>query len=231
MTMDEELDFYAPNVVKDDLGRKFYIGLNNLYVGWMELEFIVDGEKIPQSFDEAFDHVWELMEVYIAVRDYGKDHMASVWEGDKASWRWNDDDYVKLQLIHLKDDCFQLQIKVEFCEGKPEIFEKSINLTKAELLNALDEFFHQILNNKGFPLQYPAGCRDYEEETEDKADAVLEEILQLLPDEIKKRDDISMGLEVICTNALVKPTAETQEYIDDYRAMLEKHELPEWFVW
>ena len=52
MTMDEELDFYAPNVVKDDLGRKFYIGLNNLYVGWMELEFIVDGEKIPQSFDD-----------------------------------------------------------------------------------------------------------------------------------------------------------------------------------
>ncbi len=101
-----------------------------------------------------------------------------------------------------------------------------LNITKKELLTALNSFFRQILNDKGFPLQYPAGCKEDIDGTRTKVDSMLEEILQLLPKALAHDNEIHNGIENICMNYLVKLDAESQSYVNDYREMLEKHVIP-----
>lgn len=230
MTADEELKIRnITKVFRPD--KKLDFQVDALTVGWMYLWITVDGETFFQSFDEAFDRVIDLMEVYIAVRDYGKDNVSLYWKGDKISWYWNDGNVVYLDVFRLSDDCFRLHIKVRFYEGEPEIFEKSVDFRKDELLSILDDFFRQVLDNKGFPLQYPVGCDGHDEELGEKADALVDEIWELFPEDMRNDDKLYFELEAICSNAIETLTPEVQEYADKYRKMLETHELPDCIRW
>lgn len=120
---------------------------------------------------------------------------------------------------------------VKFYDGKPEIFEKTVDLTKDELLGGLDDFFKQILKDPGFPFQYPAGCMDYAEKSDEKAFALLDELMDFLPKACWEEDKDYTRLSTICSNAVRVPTEETKEFIDAYRKMLENHELPSRFRW
>lgn len=219
------------NVMKDEKERKFHIELENLCLGWLDAVFVVGGETFYLSSDETFDWVVDLMEVYISVRDYGKEKVDFVWDGEHASWYWNEDAEVHLDVYHLEKDFFRLHMHVKFYDGKPEIFEKTVDLTKDELLGGLDDFFKQILKDPGFPFQYPAGCMDYAEKSDEKAFALLDELMDFLPKACWEEDKDYTRLSTICSNAVRVPTEETKEFIDAYRKMLENHELPSRFLW
>lgn len=230
MTMEEQ-EILSRNVMADAEERKFHIQLRDLYAGWLGADFILDGEKVLLCADEAFDWVIDLVEVYISVRDYGKGNVDFVWDGDHASWYWNEDAEVHLDVYHLEKDFFRLHMHVKFYDGKPEIFEKTVDLTKDELLGGLDDFFKQILKNPGFPVQYPAGCMDYTEESEEKASMLLDELMDFLPRECYAEDKDFIRLSAICDKAVKVPAEETKRFIDDYREMLETHELSSRFLW
>lgn len=217
------------NVMKDEKERKFHIELENLCLGWLDAVFVVGGETFYLSSDETFDWVVDLVEVYISVRDYGKEKVDFVWDGEHASWYWNEDAEVHLDVYHLEKNSFRLHMHVKFYDGKPEIFEKTVDLTKDELLGGLDDFFKQILKHPGFPFQYPAGCMDYAEKSDEKAFALLDELMDFLPKACWEEDKDYIRLSTICSNAVRVPTEETKEFIDDYRKMLENHELPSRF--
>ncbi len=217
------------NVMVDEKGRKFVIHLENLYFGWLDAEWVLGGEKFYLSSDEAFDWVIDLVQVYIAVRDYGKEEAGSRWEQGMASWYWNEGAEVNLDVYHQKEDFFRLHVKVRFYDGDPEIFEKTVDLTREELLEGLDRFFKEILNHKGFPYQFPAGCRDHEKGTYEKAEAMMNELLEVVPKKCWDDEDVYIGLDTFCRNAACKPTEETGRYIEAYRKMLENHEWPSFF--
>lgn len=219
------------NVMKDEKERKFHIELENLCLGWLDAVFVVGGETFYLSSDETFDWVVDLVEVYISVRDFGKGNVDFVWDGEYASWYWNEDAEVHLDVYHVGNDLFRLHMHVKFYDGKPEIFEKTVDLTKDELLGGLDDFFKQILKDPGFPFQYPAGCMDYAEKSDEKAFALLDELMDFLPKACWEEDKDYTRLSTICSNAVRVPTEETKEFIDAYRKMLENHELPSRFLW
>ncbi len=233
MTADEELKMRTiTNAFRPD--KKLDFQVDAMTAGWMYVRITVDGETFLQSFDEAFDRVIDLVEVYIAVRDYGKDKVSPYWKDDKISWYWNDENEINLDVFRLSDDCFRLHIKVRFYEGEPEFFEKTVDFRKKELLNILDDFFRQVLANKGFPLQYPFGCDGHDDDNDELAEksaALAEEILALFPEDMRKDDKLCFELEAICANAIEKLTPEAQEQVDQYRKMLETHELPDYIRW
>ena len=79
MTADEELEMRTTTkAFRPDKKLDFHV--DTLTVGWMFVRITVDGETFWQSFDEAFDRVIDLMEVCIAVRDYGKDNVSPYWK-------------------------------------------------------------------------------------------------------------------------------------------------------
>ena len=86
------------------------------------------------------------------------------------------------------------------------------------------------MNDKGFPLQYPAGCAEDMEGTGDKAYDLIHEIMQLLPDEITRQDTFYYGIKNICMNAIVKLEPNEQEYVNKYKEMLETHTIPKNFT-
>lgn len=211
--------------------QKFNIRVDALSDGWMDTEITVDGTIFWHMFDEALsDPTIDLMKTYLAVRDYQEDTDAIIWRSNTISWFWSDRTTLLFQLSHVKEDYFQLYIKAQLYEGESDTLVKTITITKAELLHALDTFFAQILNDKGFPLQYPAGCAEDIEETGDKAYDVIDEIMRLLPEEITRQDKFYYGIKNICRNAIVKLAPAEQEYVNHYKEMLETHTIPKNFT-
>lgn len=211
--------------------QKFNIRVDALSDGWMDTEITVDGTIFWHMFDEALsDPTIDLMKTYLAVRDYQEDTKAVIWRSNNISWLWSDRTTLLFQLSHVKEDYFQLYIKAQLYEGESDTLVKTITITKAELLHALDTFFAQILNDKGFPLQYPAGCAEDIEETGDKAYDVIDEIMRLLPEEITRQDKFYYGIKNICRNAIVKLAPAEQEYVNHYKEMLETHTIPKNFT-
>lgn len=211
--------------------QKFNIRVDALSDGWMDTEITVDGTIFWHMFDEALsDPTIDLMKTYLAVRDYQEDTKAVIWRSNTISWFWSDRTTLLFQLSHVKEDYFQLYIKAQLYEGESDTLVKTITITKAELLHALDTFFAQILNDKGFPLQYPAGCAEDIEETGDKAYDVIDEIMRLLPEEITRQDKFYYGIKNICRNAIVKLAPAEQEYVNHYKEMLETHTIPKNFT-
>lgn len=211
--------------------QKFNIRVDALSDGWMDTEITVDGTIFWHMFDEALsDPTIDLMKTYLAVRDYQEDTKAVIWRSNTISWLWSDRTTLLFQLSHVKEDYFQLYIKAQLYEGESDTLVKTITITKAELLHALDTFFAQILNDKGFPLQYPAGCAEDIEETGDKAYDVIDEIMRLLPEEITRQDKFYYGIKNICRNAIVKLAPAEQEYVNHYKEMLETHTIPKNFT-
>lgn len=208
--------------------KKFNIRVEALSAGWMMTDITVDGTMFGHMFDEALsDPTIDLMKTYLAVRDYQEHTDAVIWRSNKISWLWSDRTTLLFQLSHVKEDYFQLHIEAQLYEGESDTLVKTITITRAELLHALDTFFVQILNDKGFPLQYPAGCAEDIEGTGDKAYDLIHEIMQLLPDEITRQDKFYYGIANICTNAIVKLEPNEQEYVNKYKEMLETHTIPE----
>ena len=207
--------------------KKFNIRVEALSAGWMMTDITVDGTMFGHMFDEALsDPTIDLMKTYLAVRDYQEHTDAVIWRSNKISWLWSDRTTLLFQLSHVKEDYFQLHIDAQLYEGESDTLVKTITITRAELLHALDTFFVQILNDKGFPLQYPAGCAEDIEGTGDKAYDLIHEIMQLLPDEITRQDKFYYGITNICTNAIVKLEPNEQEYVNKYKEMLETHTIP-----
>lgn len=211
--------------------QKFNIRVDALSDGWMITEITVDGTIFWHMFDEALsDPTIDLMKTYLAVRDYKEDTDAVIWRSNSISWLWSDRTTLLFQLSHVKEDTFQLHIEAQLYEGESDILVKTITITKAKLLYVLDTFFAQILNDKGFPLQYPAGCAEDIEETGDKAYDVIDEIMRLLPEEITRQDKFYYGIKNICRNAIVKLAPAEQEYVKHYKEMLETHTIPKNFT-
>lgn len=211
--------------------QKFNIRVDALSDGWMITEITVDGTIFWHMFDEALsDPTIDLMKTYLAVRDYQEDTEAVIWRSNNISWLWSDRTTLLFQLSHVKEDYFQLYIKAQLYEGESDTLVKTIMITKAELLHALDTFFAQILDDKGFPLQYPAGCAEDIEETRDKAENMIDEIIRLLPEQITSQNKIYNGIMNICMNAIVKLAPAEQEYVNHYKEMLETHTIPKNFT-
>lgn len=211
--------------------QKFNIRVDALSDGWMITEITVDGTIFWHMFDEALsDPTIDLMKTYLAVRDYQEDTEAVIWRSNNISWLWSDRTTLLFQLSHVKEDYFQLYIKAQLYEGESDTLVKTIMITKAELLHALDTFFTQILNDKGFPLQYPAGCAEDVEETRDKAEDMIDEIVRLLPEQITSQNKIYNGIMNICMNAVVQLAPNEQEYVNKYKEMLETHTIPKNFT-
>lgn len=211
--------------------QKFNIRVDALSDGWMDTEITVDGTIFWHMFDEALsDPTIDLMKTYLAVRDYQEDTKAVIWRSNTISWLWSDRTTLLFQLSHVKEDYFQLYIKAQLYEGESDTLVKTITITKAELLHALDTFFAQILNDKGFPLQYPAGCAEDVEETRDKAEDMIDEIVRLLPEQITSQNKIYNGIMNICMNAVVQLAPNEQEYVNKYKEMLETHTIPKNFT-
>lgn len=211
--------------------KKFNIRVNELFAGWMDTEITVDGTIFWHMFDEALsDPTLDLMKTYLAIRDYQEDTDAIIWRSNTISWFWSDRTTLLFQLSHVKEDNFQLHIEAQLYEGESDTLVKTITITKAELLHALDTFFTQILNDKGFPLQYPAGCAEDVEETRDKAEDMIDEIVRLLPKQITSQNKIYNGIMNICMNAVVQLAPNEQEYVNKYKEMLETHTIPKNFT-
>ena len=208
--------------------EKFHIRIEKLNSGWMFTRITVNRSNFWHMFDEALsDPTIDLMKTYLAVRDCDEAKDSNIWHDNKISWYWSDRTDLYFEIEHLKEDVFQLSVDAQLYEGEKIRMQKSVAITRDELLSALDVFFQQILHDKGFPFQYPAGCEEYIDGTSEKADAMLEEILQLLPKRFAYSNRIYDGIENICLNAVAKLAPELQAYVDDYLRMLETHTIPE----
>ncbi len=130
-----------------------------MHSGWMDVDITVDGESFFFSFDEVFEEIWDVMDFYIDIRDYGKNPDSASWADGKISLFWTGHECVRIEASPLPEDCFQFHIKLDPMDGSPMLFEKKICLARDELLESLDSFFRQILENEGFPAEFPAFCR------------------------------------------------------------------------
>lgn len=208
--------------------EKFHIRIEKLNSGWMFTRITVNRSNFWHMFDEALsDPTIDLMKTYLAVRDCGEAKDSKIWHDNKISWYWSDRTELYFEIEHLKEDVFQLSVDAQLYEGEKIRMQRSVAITRDELLSALDAFFQQIMHDKGFPFQYPAGCEEYIDGTSEKADAMLEEILQLLPKRFTYSNSIYVGIENICLNAVAELAPESQAYVDDYRWMLETYTIPE----
>ena len=214
------------NIYRSD--EKFHIHIEKLNSGWMVTRITVNRSNFRHMFDEGLsDPTIDLMKTYLAIRDCGEAKDSNIWHENKISWYWSDHTELHFEIEHLKEDLFQLSVDAQLYEGENIRMQKSVAITRDELLSALDVFFQQILHDKGFPFQYPAGCEEYIDGTSEKADAMLEEILQLLPKRFTYSKSIYEGIENICLNAVAELAPESQAYVDDYRRMLETYIVPE----
>lgn len=139
---------------------------------------------------------------------------------------------VNLNICHFEDGYFKLQVQVKYPQGKGKEFEtlkKSVILTEKELLSALDSFFRQILNNRGFPIKYPIGCEGLSEAIDMRVRPLRCAIMQVLSRRMYCTNDLFEEIDSICTNATLKLPANLQALADDYREMLEKHVIPHRF--
>lgn len=208
--------------------EKFHIRIEKLNSGWMFTRITVNRSNFCHMFDEGIsDPTIDLMKTYLAVRDCGEAKDSNIWHDNKIFWYWSDHTELHFEIEHLKEDLFRLSVDAQLYEGENIRMQKSVAITRDELLSALDVFFQQILHDKGFPFQYPAGCEEYIDGTSEKADAMLEEILQLLPKRFTYSNSIYAGIENICLNAVVELAPESQAYVDDYLRMLETYTIPE----
>lgn len=208
--------------------EKFHIRIEKLNSGWMFTRITVNRSNFWHMFDEGISEpTIDLMKTYLAVRDCGEAKDSNIWHDNKIFWYWSDHTELHFEIEHLKEDLFRLSVDAQLYEGENIRMQKSVAITRDELLSALDVFFQQILHDKGFPFQYPAGCEEYIDGTSEKADAMLKEILQLLPKRFTYSNSIYAGIENICLNAVAELAPESQAYVDDYRWMLETYTIPE----
>ncbi len=205
---------------------KFRLDVISLYYGWLSMQITVDGKSFWYRFDEAYDNVIDLMNLYNTVSGDETKRGVLLWKENLLSFYWNDSGNISFKVYRLNCDWFRLHFDVEFFDPE-ESFEKTVTVTKKELLGTLDAFFEQILASKGFPLQYPFGCEGHDEELSEKADALLHEIFDVLPKKAKNDDELYLTLNAICSNAIEMLNPETQKKADEYRNMLKTHVLPE----
>ena len=206
--------------------KKFTMKVKWLDAGWMFVDVTVNGKTFERMFDQdVSDPTINLMETYLAVRDYTEDGKNVLLRDNNIYWMWDDRTTFYVHIVRMDDDCYKISIEDD------EFQKEDAVLSKTEFLAALDDFFQSILDNPGFPYQYPVGT-EADDDTLDKAEQMYRSIFELLPEEVRHEDDVYYGIKSICINAMVKVYPEAQAYADDYRKMLETYTIPKrWERW
>ena len=206
--------------------KKFAMKVKWLDAGWMFVDVTVNGKTFERMFDQdVSDPTINLMETYLAVRDYTEDGKNVLLRDNNIYWMWDDRTTFYVHIVRMDDDRYKISIEDD------EFPKEDVVLSKTEFLAALDDFFQSILDNPGFPYQYPVGT-EADDDTLDKAEQMYRSIFELLPEEVRHEDDVYYGIKSICINAMVKVYPEAQAYADDYRKMLETYTIPKrWERW
>ena len=138
--------------------KKFWFKVGELYAGWMDVEITVGGESFGFTFDEVDENIWGMMRAYIEIRDYRKNSASLRRDDGHISLFWVGSDLVKIQISPSEGEYFQLYIKAYDIGGEPTILEKTIQLTRTELLEGWDSLFCQMLESEEFPTEFPSYC-------------------------------------------------------------------------